>query len=377
MTRPTVAEIHLPALRHNFRALCSLIPNGTRMIAVVKANAYGHGAVPVALALEAEGAAMLAVATVEEGIELRRGGVRAPVLVFGEVDRIQAEEAHEHSLSAVLFDRRQAPVFDRVAQKNGRPFPIHVKVDTGMGRLGFTPEAALDFLAELPAYPGLKLEGWMTHLSSADGCAEEDHAFTKAQLSVFAEGAARARKVCGFVTAHALNSAGIIAFGDHAFDAVRPGIALYGYTTLSPGKVSVPLRPVMRIVSRVISIKDALDGYPVSYNRRFVCRGARRIAVVPIGYADGYRRGLTGHARMAVGGLTAEVAGTICMDLTMLDVTGIPGVGVGSEVEIMGEASMTAAGIADICGTISYEILTGIGSRVPRRVIDLPGEAAV
>jgi len=340
------------------------------MIAVVKANAYGHGAVPVALALEAEGAAMLAVATVEEGIELRRGGARVPVLVFGEVDPIQAEEAHAHSLSAVMFDRRQAPFFARVGKKTGKPFPIHVKVDTGMGRLGFTPEAALDFLADLSMYPDLKLEGWMTHLSSADGCAEEDNAFTGAQLSVFAEGVARARKVCGFVTAHALNSAGILAFSDKAFDAVRPGIALYGYTTLPPGKAPVSLRPVMRIVSRIISIKEAPDGYFVSYNRRFVCRGARRIAVVPIGYADGYRRGLTGHARMSVGGLTAEVAGTICMDLTMLDVTDIPGVGIGSEVEVMGEASMTAAEIADVCGTISYEILTGIGSRVPRRVVD-------
>ncbi|MCL1926527.1 MAG: alanine racemase [Syntrophorhabdaceae bacterium] len=370
MTRPTVAEIHLPALRHNFQALRSLLPGETKMIVVVKANAYGHGAVPVALALEAEGAAMLAVATVEEGIELRRGGVRAPVLVFGEVDLDQAEEAQAHSLSAVMFDRRQVPLFDGVAKKTGKPFPIHVKVDTGMGRLGFTPEAALRFLADLPAYPGLKLEGWMTHLSSADGCEKEDHAFTRTQLSVFADGAIKARKTCGFVMVHALNSAGILAFGDQAFDAVRPGIALYGYTTLPPDSAPVSLRPVMRIVSRVISIKEVPNGHFVSYNRRFVCRGARRIAAVPIGYADGYRRGLTGHARMTVEGMKAKVAGTICMDLTLLDVTGIPGVGIGSEVEVMGEASMTAAEIADICGTISYEVLTGIGLRVPRKVVD-------
>ena len=369
MARPTVAEIHLPALRHNVQALRSLLPGGTKVIAVVKANGYGHGAVSAALTLEAEGAAMLAVATVEEGIELRRGGAQTPILVFGEVDPSQAEEAHTHSLSAVLFDRRQACVFASAAKKAGRPFPVHVKVDTGMGRLGFTPRAALEFLTEVSAYPEIQIQGWMTHLSCADGPTEADRVFTDLQLATFAEGVARVREVCGSVTAHALNSAGILAFSDRAFDAVRPGIALYGYPPLPLGAKPISLRPVMRIVSKVISIKEMPDGHPVSYNRRFVCRGTRRIAVVPIGYADGYRRGLTGHARMAVEGRAAEVAGTICMDLTMLDVTGIPGVEIGSEVEVMGEASMTAAEIADICGTIPYEVLTGIGSRVPRRVI--------
>jgi alanine racemase len=209
----------------------------------------------------------------------------------------------------------------------------------------------------------------MTHLSSADGASEEDRRFTESQLSAFAEGAERAKGASASVIAHALNSAGILALHDRPFDAVRPGIALYGYPPLPPAKTPVSLRPVMRIVSRVISLKEIPDGRPVSYNRRFVCRGTRRIAVVPIGYADGYRRGLTGRARMAVGGRTAEVAGTICMDLTMLDVTGIPGVEIGSEVDVLGDASMTAAEIAERCGTIPYEVLTGVGPRVPRRVV--------
>jgi alanine racemase len=340
------------------------------VIAVVKANAYGHGAVPAALALEAEGARMLAVATVEEGLELRRGGVRIPVLVFGEVDPAVAEEAHANSLSAVLFDRRQAADLARVGEKAGRPFPVHVKVDTGMGRVGFPPREAVAFLDELRAIRALSLEGWMTHLSSADGVAPEDREFTESQLSVFAGTAARAREARGAVVAHALNSAGILAYHGHPFDAVRPGIALYGYSPLPPAAPPVSLRPVMRVVTRIVSLKELPDGRPVSYNRRYRCRGTRRIAVVPIGYADGYPRALTGKGRMSVAGKTAEVAGTVCMDLTMLDVTDIPGAEVGSEVEAIGEASMTAGEIAAAVGTIPYEILTLVGPRVPRKIVD-------
>ncbi len=370
LARPTVAEIRLSALRHNFHALRSLLPERTGVIAVVKANAYGHGAVPAGVALEAEGARMLAVATVEEGIELRQGGVRVPILVFGEVDPAAAEEAHANSLSAVLFDRRQAADLARVAEKAGRPFPVHVKVDTGMGRVGFLPRQAIDFLDELRTIRSLRLEGWMTHLSSADGPAAEDRAFTDSQLSSFAGTAARAREVFDSVVAHALNSAGILAFHGEPFDAVRPGIALYGYSPLPPAATPVSLRPVMRVVTRIVSLKELPDGRPVSYNRRYRCRGTRRIAVVPIGYADGYRRALTGQGRMSVAGRTADVVGTVCMDLTMLDVTDIPGAEVGSEVEAIGEASMTAGEIARLCGTIPYEVLTMVGPRVPRKIVD-------
>jgi alanine racemase len=369
LARPTVAEIRLSALRHNFHALRSLLPGRTGVIAVVKANAYGHGAVPVGRALEDEGAAMLGVATVEEGIELRRGAVRIPIVVFGGVGPDQADEAHANSLSAVLFDRRQAEELARAAARAGRPFPVHVKVDTGMGRLGFLPRAAIDFLAELPTIGGLRLEGWMTHLSSADGAAAEDLAYTESQLSVFSGGVALMRKAFDSVAAHALNSSGILAFRGEPFDLVRPGIALYGYSPLPPAATPVPLKPVMRVVTRIVSLKELPDGHPVSYNRRYRCRGVRRIAAVPIGYADGYRRALTGQGRMSVCGRSADVAGTVCMDHTMLDVTDIPGAEIGSEVEAMGESSMTAGEIARLCGTIPYEVLTMVGPRVPRRIV--------
>ena len=370
MARPTVAEIRLSALQHNFHALRALLPPRTGILGVVKANGYGHGAVPVARSLEAAGARMLGVATVEEGVELRVAGVRLPLVVLGGVEPSQAEEAHAHGLSAVLFDRAQAAYLAREAGKAGRPFPVHVKVDTGMGRLGILPREAAGLLAELSGSREIRLEGWMTHLSSADGPAAEDREYTEAQLRVFSDGLPAVRAAVGAgVAVHALNSAGILGFREEPFDVVRPGLALYGCSPLS-ADAGVSLRPVMRIVTQVVSLKELPDGHPVSYNRRYRCSGARRIAVVPIGYADGYRRGLTGQARMAVEGKTAPVAGTICMDHTMLDVTGIHGVRVGSSVEVMGEASLSAPGMARLCGTIPYEILTQVGFRIPRVAVD-------
>jgi len=179
------------------------------------------------------------------------------------------------------------------------------------------------------------------------------------------------RKMFGTgVAVHALNSAGILRFGGEPFDLVRPGIALYGCSPLPPGDASPDLRPVMRVVTKVLSLKELPAGHAVSYNRRYRCDGARRIAVVPIGYADGYRRALTGRARMAVAGHPVPVAGTVCMDHTMIDVTGVPGVAIGTDVEVMGEASMGAEEMARTCGTIPYEILVQVGPRIPRVTVD-------
>jgi alanine racemase len=314
---------------------------------------------------------MLGVATVEEGVELRAGGIRLPVVVLGGVDPPQAAEAHAHGLSAVLFDLRQIGDLARAAEAVGRPFPVHVKVDTGMGRLGLLPRAAMEAASLLASTPALRLEGWMTHLSSADGPAAGDREFTAAQLATFRETLPAVRKAFGGgVAVHALNSAGIFRFRDDPFDLVRPGISMYGCSPLPPGDASPDLRPVMRVVSKVSSLKELPAGHAVSYNRRFHCDGARRIAVVPIGYTDGYRRALTGRARMAVAGHPVPVAGTVCMDHTMIDVTGVPDVAIGTDVEVMGGASMGAEEMARVCGTIPYEILTQVGARIPRVAVD-------
>jgi alanine racemase len=370
LARPTVAEIRLSALRHNVRVIRALLPQGVGLLGIVKANAYGHGSLPVARALEADGARMLGVATVEEGVELRKGGIRIPVVVLGGVDPAQASEAHAHGLSAILFHRGQIGYLARAAEAAGRPFPVHVKVDTGMGRLGLLPREAMEAAGRIASTPALRLEGWMTHLSSADGSAAEDREYTASQLAIFRGMVPAVRKAFGTAVAvHALNSAGILRFGEEPFDLVRPGISLYGCSPLPPSDASPDLRPVMRVVSKVLSLKELPAGHAVSYNRRYRCDGTRRIAVVPIGYADGYRRALTGCARMSIAGHPVPVAGTVCMDHTMLDVTDVAGVEIGTDVEVMGEASMGAEEMARLCGTIPYEILVQVGPRIPRVIL--------
>jgi alanine racemase len=370
LARPTVAEINLSALLHNYRALRSLLPPATSVFAVVKANAYGHGAVPVAKALAEAGVSMLGVASVEEGVELRQAGLRLPVVVLGGVDEPQAEEAIANGLSAAVFDQAQIPYLARAAAGRGRPFPVHLKVDTGMGRLGFLPESAASVIEAVSSNRGVRVEGWMTHLSSADGREPADREFTLGQLSAFSRGLPAVRKAFGAAVAvHALNSAGILSFRESAFDMVRPGITLYGSLPAEGMGKELGLRPVMRLVTKVASLKELPPGHPVSYGRTYRRQEPRTIAVVPLGYADGYRRAFSGSASMMVMGRAAPVAGRVCMDHTMLDVTGIHGVVPGTDVVVMGEGAATADLLARIAGTIPYEILTQVGRRIPRRVV--------
>lgn len=369
MARPTVAEIHLPALRHNFRAIRSLLPDPVSIFAVVKADAYGHGAVTVARTLKEEGARMLGVATVEEGVELRQAGIAGPIVVMGGVDVLQAEEAHANGLSSVLFRMDMIGYLSRVAEMRGRPFPVHVKIDTGMGRLGFFDASAAEVLDAVQSAGALRLEGWMTHLSSADGTEPEDLDYTRLQLELFASGVPRVREAFGDgIVVHALNSPGILAYRRYAFDMVRPGIMLYG-SRPAEGMETPALRPVMRLTTRIVSLKELPPGHPVSYGRHYRRPEPRRIAVVPIGYADGYRRTFSNAATMSVLGRRVPVAGRVCMDHTMIDVTDVPGAAVGTDVVVMGDGGPTADELAAIAGTIPYEILTQVGHRIPRRAI--------
>jgi alanine racemase len=313
---------------------------------------------------------MFGVATVEEGVELRRAGITEPVAVLGGVDERQAAEAHENGLSAVLFDLGPIPHLSRVAARSGKPFPVHIKIDTGMGRLGFLRQSTKSVIEAIRSEKALRVEGVMTHLSSADGLTGADREFTRMQLSAFAGEVPLVRKAFGeAVRAHALNSAGILAYREHVFDMVRPGITLYGALPAEGVGADLGLRPVMRLVTRIVSLKELPDGHPVSYGRHFHCAGKRLIAAVPLGYADGYRRTFSNVASMWVNGHKVPVVGRVCMDHTMLDVTGVPGVSIGTDVVVMGEGGPTPDELARISGTISYEILTQVGRRVPRRVI--------
>ena len=367
--RPTAALIDLQALAHNFHE-AKKRAGGRKVLAVVKAQAYGHGAVPVARRLLDLGADMLGVALVEEGRELRGAGIEAPVLVMGAVFPEQAEELVRLRLTPAVASLAVARALSGAAQRQGTLAAAHVKIDTGMGRIGLAPEAAADFIAEAARLKGVRIEGLMTHFADAD---LRDKQFAAGQVDRF-EGLIAALEGRGLSVPvrHAANSAALLDYGRALFTMVRPGIMLYGYDPLE-GTCGADLRPVLSLVTRIAFLKRVPAGTPVSYGRTFITGRESLIATVPIGYADGYSRGLSNRGEALVQGKRAPVAGRVCMDMTMLDVTDVPGVREGDETILIGSQGgerITADDVAARTGTISYEVLCAIGSRVPRVYTD-------
>ena len=358
---PTVVEIHLPSLRHNLQEVTRRVGTAA-VIAVVKANAYGHGAVPVSLALLAAGAHQLGVATVEEGLELRHAGVTAPILVMGGLCDIPAIQ--QFNLTPVLPSRDAVETAARLAAPRTAPLRVHLKIDTGMSRLGLIPDEALALLcAGWP--PNLHLEGVMSHLASAD---DPDGRATEEQLARF-RAFLEAIQAAGLnrPAAHIANSAGILRFPPSHFDLVRPGLMLYGYA--SGPLPCADLRPALTWKSRVMQIKQVNAGQRVSYGGTFVASHPSTLAVLPVGYADGYSRALSNKGHVLIGGRPAPVVGRVCMDLTIVDVTDHPAVRPGDEAVLLGRqglAAITANDLAAWQDTISYEVLCRIGPRVTR-----------
>ena len=359
---PTVAEIHLPALRHNLQEVMRRVGT-TAVLAVVKANAYGHGAVPVSQTLLAAGAQQLGVATVEEGLELRNAGITAPILVMGGVYDDVPVMQHAN-LTPVLPSRGAVETAARFADPHAFPLPVHLKVDTGMSRLGVTPEEALALLRSgWP--PNLHLAGVMSHLAAAD---EPDGGATERQLARF-RAFLEAIRAAGLKvpTAHIANSAAILRFPSSRFDLVRPGLMLYGYSTGS--STAADLHPVLTWKTRIVQIKRVEAGQPVSYGGTFIAPRPSTLAVLPVGYADGYNRALSNKGHVLIAGRPAPVVGRVCMDLTMVDVTDHPSVHPGDEAVLLGRqgsAAITADNLATWQNTISYEILCQIGLRAAR-----------
>lgn len=363
-TRPTRAEIDLGAMARNLRAVRE-VAAGARVYAVVKADAYGHGLVPVARWLEQQGADGLCVALAEEGLTLRACGVTAPILVLSGA----YADAHGRVISAhltpVVHGYAQAEAFARAA--GGGEVSVHLKIDTGMGRLGIPVaelSAVLDAFAKLK---GLRIDGALTHLSSAD----TDPAFTRKQLERFADAVAliRARGHAPRVL-HAANSAGTYCFPEARRDLVRVGLALYGVPP-APGQGDA-LVPAMRLRSEVLALRELPAGSAVGYDQTYVTARPTRIATVPIGYGDGLMRAASNRGAMLVRGARCPIVGRISMDLTTLDVTDVPGCELGDEVVVIGrqgEAEITAAQLANECDTIAYEVLTSISPRVPRTYV--------
>lgn len=365
--RPTHAVIDLAAIQHNVRELRRLTRQGAAFMAVVKADGYGHGAVPAARAALAAGADWLGVAVVEEAAELRQAGLTAPTLVLGWLPPEQAGLAAELGIAVTVFDAASAQALDAAGQARGRRVPVHIKVDTGMGRVGVRPEQAVEFARTLAGLPGLEVEGIFTHLATAD---EPDPAYAQQQLARF-DGALAALTAAGLrpPIAHAANSAGIMAHPAAHHDLVRAGISLYGLKPDPALDWPADLRPAMSLKSRVGLVKTMQAGEPVSYGREWTAAGGERVASIPVGYADGYRRLFTNRGYMLIGGRRCRVVGRVCMDQTMVLLP--PGLDAapGDEVVLLGSQGneeITADEWARTLDTINYEVVCLVGRRVPR-----------
>jgi len=376
--RPTEAVIDLSAATDNYRLAVEL--GGCPAIAVVKADAYGHGAVPVARALAEAGAPWLGVALVEEGVELRAAGLQLPILVLGGAFGDAWDELLRHRLTPLVTSAPQVTALGAAARALRVRAEAHLELDTGMGRLGAAPGEVPALLRALAASPEVALTGLCTHFAGAD---TDDEAFTARQLRLFAEGAAALRAAGLSPLLHATNSAGTLRLPGVRQDLSRPGIMLYGYLSYGPELPAPPaarqaaarLRPALTWRTAIVHLKEVPAGTRISYGGHWTAPRPSRIATLPVGYADGYDRRLSGRpghgmAEVLVRGRRAPVVGTVCMDLVMVDVTHVPGAALGDEVVLLGrqgEERVDADELARRAGTISYEILCGISGRVPRR----------
>ena len=364
---PTYATVNFAALAHNLSRITQYLSPGCEVMAVVKANAYGHGAVETAHALASQSIRRFAVASLDEGIALRQAGLSGSIVVLGALFEEQVSDLVAHQLTPVVSDGRILPALAKAAGSHPTPYPIHLKVETGMGRLGFSPEELLSLLDSPIVRSPLRVEGMMTHLADADGA---DSAFTEQQLSVFRAIQEQIRqRGLTLPLVHTANSAAIVRFPNAHYSLVRPGIMLYGYHTL-PATIPAPdLKPVLSFRTTIVQLRTIPPGGAVSYNRTFVAKRPTRIAVLPVGYADGYSRRLSHRGSVLIQGRRAPIVGLVCMDMIMIDVTDITPVQVGETVTLIGHQgreSIWADEVANWIGTIPYEVLCGIGPRVPR-----------
>jgi alanine racemase len=368
--RPTRAEISLANVRHNFRVVRRLVGPDVAVMGVVKANAYGHGATEVASALADEGAAWLGVALPEEGVALREAGLDLPILCLGGFWDGQEPLLLDFDLTPAVSRVDQIERLDAEAGRRGARAAYHLKIDTGMGRLGVAPDALGAALAAAARLRNAECAGLMTHLASADVPALDG--FTNEQISRYHDALDAARRA-GLEPRwrHLANGAATHAFPEARGNLVRPGAVLYGLQRdiLAPKPPALDLRPAMRFVTRVEHLKTVPAGTPLGYGCSFTTARESVVATVPAGYADGVRRGLSNRGAAGVGGRLAPIAGRVSMDLTILDVTDVPGVALGDEVVLFGEGGPTAEATAEAAGTISYEITCGVSSRVPRLVV--------
>ena len=369
-TKRTWAEVSLGAIEHNYRAMAEKLPAGCRLLGVVKANAYGHGAVEVSRLLERLGCAYLAVACLEEARELRSAGIGLPILILGYTPEEYAPELAELSITQAVGSFSMAEGLSRALEGTDKTLKIHLKLETGMGRTGFRAmewESVTDALRALEL-PHLEAEGIFTHFAVSDG-EETVRDFTLVQFERFQNACAALEEQAGlkFAIRHCANSGAMHAFPETYLDMVRPGVSLYG---MYPGPVreNIALIPAMTLKTRVACVEKHYPGDTVSYGRTFTVEKPMEIAVLPIGYADGLHRVLSGKLEVRINGHTVPQIGRICMDMCMADVTGL-GVKPGDVAEIFGR-NMPIDAVAEKAGTIHYEMTCAVSPRVPRVYVE-------
>ena len=364
--RPTWVEVDTGSIAKNIERVRAAIPGKTQIMAVVKADGYGHGAVPVAIAALKSGAAFLGVALVEEGIALRRAGIVAPILFMESLFPWQASDLVRYGLTATVASYESADVLSESAALLGRKAKVHIKVDTGMGRLGLPPDAIPGLVRHVSGLPRLEIEGIFTHLA----CAESDPSMTRRQLELFHDVvdslAAQGREI---PIKHVANSAAALCVPEAAMDMVRIGGAMYGISPMGTSPLSRGWQPALSFKTRVSYVKPVKVGATVSYGATYVAPGPQLIATLPVGYADGYSRLLSGRGEVLIGGVRCPVAGRVCMDQIMAVLPPDSDARVGDEVVLIGKQGdevIYAEDIARIMGTIGYEVVCAISKRVPR-----------
>lgn len=366
------AEIDLDAVAYNIKNIRKKVKKETMIMGVVKADAYGHGAVEVSKVLLYNGADWLGVAMIDEAVQLRKNNIMVPILILGYTPEAEIEDVVRYDIIQTVFSYEMAKMVSDAAVKLGKTAKIHIKVDTGMGRIGFIPEENIgDEVLKISKLPNIEINGIFTHFSTSD---EKDKTFTKLQYDRFKYAIDEIeKKGIKLAVKHCANSAAIMDFDDLGFNMVRAGIILYGmYPSDEVIKENLSLKPVMSIKTHISYVKKVGKNIPVSYGRTYYTDKESVIATVPVGYADGYIRKMQNGGRVIVNGHYANIVGRVCMDQFMIDITDVPDVSSGDEVILMGsdgKLSITAEEIAHVLDTINYEVVCMIGKRVPREYI--------
>ena len=358
----TYAEISLNAIKHNIEDIRKLLKPDVKFMAVVKANAYGHGSVAVARAAIEAGAHYLAVANLREAIELREAGVMSPILILTESPTSVVDEIIQYDLTQTIYSIVEAQALSSEAQKRNKTARVHIKIDTGMGRVGVQPSEAVAFITKVASMSGIELEGIFTHFAKAE---EDKDKFTHEQFTRFGQ---VADKINHIQIKHAANSAAVLYHPQTHLDMVRVGLMLYGLYPQGSSRRLISLKPALSFKSRITYLKRVPAGTPLSYGSTYVTASETTIATVPVGYADGFSRRLSNKGQVIIRGRRFPVVGRVTMDLCLVNV-GESRVEVGDEVVMIGEQNgqiISADEIARLEETISYEIVCGIGKRVPR-----------